>query len=180
MHSSPDGRRDRNVLAAWATAVSDAVRVATEQSTGMGGNGPAALVAIVADPGLGMDDLRKVLALTQPGTVRLVDRLVEQGWVRRRQGPGRAVRLEPTAAGHGAERRVAVARERAVAEVLAGLSEQDIHVMAGLADPVLAATVENVDAMRRLCRLCDRSACEPCPAEDGPTPGHAPPAHAET
>ena len=166
MHISPGGRRDRNVLAAWAIAVSDVVRVATEQSTGMAGNGPAALVAIVADPGLSIDDLRKVLTLTHPGTVRLVDRLVEHGWVRREQGPGRAVRLEPTAAGHAAERRVAAARETAVAKVLAELSEQDIHLMASLADPVLAATVDNVEGMRRLCRLCDRSACEPCPAED--------------
>lgn len=183
MHIRLAGRRDRNVLAAWAIAVSDVVRVAAERSTGMGGNGPAALVAIVADPGLSVDDLRKVLALTHPGTVRLVDRLVEQAWVRRRQGPGRTVRLEPTAAGRAAERRIAVAREEAVAEVLAGLSEQDIHVMAGLAEPVLAKTVENVDAMRRLCRLCNRDACEPCPAEGGATDadlGQAPSAHTET
>ena len=164
----PDGRRDRNVLAAWAIAVSDVVRVATEQATGMAGSGPAALVAVVADPGLSIDELRRVLALTHPGTVRLVDRLVERGWVSREHGPGRTVQLEPTTAGRTAERLLAAERERAVGAALAGLSEHDIHLMAGLADPVLARTIDDVDAMRRLCRLCDRSVCEPCPAEDTP------------
>ena len=78
------------------------------------------------------------------------------------------MRLEPTTSGRAAERLLAAERERAVGAALAGLSEQDIHLMAGLADPVLARTVDDVDAMRRLCRLCDRSVCEPCPAEDTP------------
>src|ERR1700712_817942 len=123
MHISPIGRRDRNVLAAWALAVADVVRRAAEQSTGMGGGGPAALVAIVADPGLTIDELRKILDLTHPGAVRLVDRLVEQGWVRREPGTGRSVRLKPTSSGRAAEHRLAAAREVAVAELLAGLSE---------------------------------------------------------
>ena len=148
MHTEPDGRRDRNVLAAWAIAVSDVVRVATEQAAGMAGSGPAALVAVVADPGLSIGELRRVLALTHPGTVRLVDRLVERGWVSREHGPGRTVRLEPTTAGRAAERLLAAERERAVGAALAGLSEQDIHLMAGLADPVLARTIDDVDAMR--------------------------------
>src|SRR3954453_2545737 len=78
MHITPDARRDRNVLAAWALAVADAVRIASEESTGLSGGAPAALVAIVADPGLSIDQLRHVLALTHPGTVRLVDRLVDK------------------------------------------------------------------------------------------------------
>lgn len=164
------GLRDRNVLAAWAVAVSDAVRAATEQSTGMAGGGPAALVAIVAEPGLSIDDLRRILALTHPGTVRLVDRLVEQGWVHRGHGIGRTVRLESTAAGRAAERQLSQARESAVADLLAALPEDDVHTMAGLIDPLLAANIEDVDAMRRLCRLCARDICNPCPAEDSALP----------
>ncbi|MGI8446511.1 MAG: MarR family winged helix-turn-helix transcriptional regulator [Streptosporangiaceae bacterium] len=165
MHISQPGRRDRNVLAAWAIAVADAVRSAAEQSTGLGGDAPAALVAIVADPGLSIDDLRRVLDLTHPGTVRLVDRLAERGWIRREQGTGRKLRLEATAAGQDAERRLAAAREEAVAALLTVLPDQDIRTMADLVSPVLAATRENAGDMRRLCRLCDRDACEPCPAE---------------
>ena len=170
-------RRDRNTSAAWALALADVIRTATEKSTGLGGGAPAALVAIVADPGLSIEELRRILALTHPGTVRLVDRLIEQGWVRREPGIGRTVRLEPTEAGQDAERRLAVAREESVTQFLTALPEPDVHVLAGLIDPALTGTaVESVDTMRRLCRLCDRTACDPCPTEvpeaDGRGPRH--------
>ncbi|MFB1295726.1 MarR family transcriptional regulator [Mycobacterium sp. pW049] len=165
MHIDADTRRDLNVIAAWANAVSDVVRAAAERSVGITGNGPAALVAIVADPGMSIDELRRVLNLTHPGAVRLVDRLVENGWVRREQGFGRAVCLKATAAGRRAERRLAAAREAAVRDLLAGIGEQDIHAIAELVEPVFGAVIDDVDAMRRLCRLCDRNVCAECPAE---------------
>ena len=162
-------RRDRNVVAAWAIAVTDAVRAAVEEATGMSASGPAAVVAIVADPGLSIDELRRVLGLTHPGTVRLVDRLVENGWVTREQGVGRAVRLMPTASGLAAERRLAAAREKAVADLLSVMPERDVHLVAGLVRPVLGTTVDDVDAMRRLCRLCNRDVCSDCPAAATPS-----------
>ena len=131
----------------------------------MAGSGPAALVTIVADPGLSIDDLRRVLALTHPGTVRLVDRLVERGWVHRVHGKGRTVRLEPTSAGLAVERQLADARETAVADLLATLPADNLHAIAHLVEPIVAATISNRDAMRRMCRLCARDRCEPCPAE---------------
>jgi DNA-binding MarR family transcriptional regulator len=166
MHISPDPRRDRNVLAAWALAVSDGVRLAVERAAGLGGAAPAALVAIVADPGMSIDGLRRVLGLTHPGAVRLVDRLVEHDWVQRAHGVGRTIHLEPTEAGRRAERRIAEAREKAVAQVLAVLPDEDLATIARLVDPVLALTVDDPEANRRLCRLCDREACAPCPAEE--------------
>jgi DNA-binding MarR family transcriptional regulator len=157
-------RRDRNVVAAWAIAVTDVVRAAVEESTGMSASGPAAVVAIVADPGLSIDELRRVLGLTHPGTVRLVDRLVENGWVTREHGAGRTVRLMPTESGLATERELAAAREAAVANLLAVMPERDVHLVAGLVRPVLGGTMNDVDAMRRLCRLCNRDVCSDCPA----------------
>ena len=162
-------RRDRNVVAAWAIAVTDAVRAAVEESTGMSASGPAAVVAIVADPGLSIDELRRVLGLTHPGTVRLVDRLVENGWVTREHGVGRTVRLMPTESGLAAERRLAAAREKAVADLLSVMPERDVHLVAGLVRPVLGTTIDDVDAMRRLCRLCNRDVCSDCPAAATPS-----------
>ncbi|RZT15611.1 DNA-binding MarR family transcriptional regulator [Mycobacterium sp. BK558] len=159
------GSRDRNVLAAWAIALSDVVRTAVEHATGMAGSGPAALVAIVADPGMSINELRRVLDLTHPGAVRLVDRLVEKGWVQRQHGVGRTVLLAPTPVGITVERQLAAAREQAVADLLTAMPEQDVHIVAGLVEPVLGATINDVDAMRRLCRLCDRNVCTSCPAE---------------
>ena len=162
-------RRDRNVVAAWAIAVTDAVRAAVEESTGMSASGPAAVVAIVADPGLSIDELRRVLGLTHPGTVRLVDRLVENGWVTREHGVGRTVRLMPTEFGLAAERRLAAAREEAVADLLSVMPERDVHLVAGLVRPVLGTTIDDLDAMRRLCRLCNRDVCSDCPAAATPS-----------
>jgi DNA-binding MarR family transcriptional regulator len=159
------GSRDRNVVAAWAIALSDVVRTAVEHATGMAGSGPAALVAIVADPGMSINELRRVLDLTHPGTVRLVDRLVEKGWVQRQYGTGRTVLLTPTPLGRTVERQLAKAREKAVAHLLTTMSEHDVHIVAGLVEPVLGTTINDVDAMRRLCRLCDRTVCTDCPAE---------------
>jgi DNA-binding MarR family transcriptional regulator len=156
--------RDRNVLAAWAIAISDGVRAAVEQATGMAGSGPAALVAIVADPGMSIDELRRVLDLTHPGTVRLVDRLVEKGWIRRQQGIGRTMLLVPTRMGTKAERRLAAAREQAVKELLSAMPNGDVHTVAGLVEPVLGSAITDVDSMRRLCRLCNRKVCMDCPA----------------
>jgi DNA-binding MarR family transcriptional regulator len=160
-----EASRDRNVVAAWAVALTDVVRSAVEKSTGMAGSGPAALVAIVADPGMSIDELRRILDLTHPGTVRLVDRLVDNGWVLRRHGTGRTVLLVPTTSGRKAERSLALAREQAVADLLAGMSERDVHTVADLVAPVLARTVNDIDAMRRLCRLCNRDVCDSCPAD---------------
>ena len=159
------GSRDRNVLAAWAIALSDVVRIAVENATGMAGSGPAALVAIVADPGMNIDELRRVLDLTHPGTVRLVDRLVDKAWVQRQHGTGRAVLLAPTPLGIRAERRLAAARERAIADLLTTMPEHDVRIVASLVEPVLGTTINDVNAMRRLCRLCDRNICTDCPAE---------------
>lgn len=160
-----DTRRGHNVVGAAAIAIADTVRVAVERASGMTGSGPAALVAVVADPGLSIDGLRRVLELTHPGTVRLVDRLVEKGWVERQPGVGRTVLLNPTSSGRRAERRLAAAREAALAGLLSGLSDDDVHTVADLVAPLLAATIDDVDAMRRLCRLCNRDVCSQCPAE---------------
>jgi len=158
-------RRNRNVLAAWAVAVSDGVRAAVEKSTQMTGNGPAGLVAVVAEPGLSIDELRRVLDLTHPGAVRLVDRLVERGWIERQPGIGRAVRLVPTKSGKAAERLLAAARDEAIAALLVPMAEKDVQTVAGLVEPALGSIVTDVDEIRRLCRLCDREACGDCPAE---------------
>jgi DNA-binding MarR family transcriptional regulator len=160
-----EARRQYNLIAAWAVAVTDVVRATVEKSTGMAGSGPAALVAIVAEPGLSIDELRRVLGLTHPGAVRLVDRLADRGWILRQHGIGRTLRLVPTAAGRRAERRLAAAREEAVAALLASMPKGDVRTVAGLIEPVLAANINDVDAIRRLCRLCNRDVCGECPAE---------------
>lgn len=147
-------------------AVADAVRASAEQSTGLVGGAPAALVAIVADPGMSIDELRRVLSLTHPGAVRLVDRLVERGWARRENAAGRTLRLMPTASGLAAERDLVRTREAAIEALHASLDEKDVHRIAALVGPALAEATGGIQDLRRLCRLCDREVCTPCPVGD--------------
>ncbi|HWN26657.1 MAG TPA: MarR family winged helix-turn-helix transcriptional regulator [Actinomycetospora sp.] len=157
-----EGARAVNLVGAWVLSVADAVREAAERSTGMGGAGPAALVAVAAEPGMSVETLRRALGLTHPGAVRLVDRLEERGWVERSPGGGRAVALRPTAAGVTARDALLAARHDAIAAQLERLGP-DRERLAAVIEPLLLDQAADAGELRRLCRLCDRAACEPCP-----------------
>jgi DNA-binding MarR family transcriptional regulator len=95
-----DDARRHNLLGAFVLAVADRIRVETENSVGHSGSAAAALVTIAHFPGRTVEFLRQAIGLSHPAAVRVVDRLVEQGLVRRRpSGPGPAVALTVTTAG---------------------------------------------------------------------------------
>src|SRR5579859_4779270 len=73
-----------------------------------------------------VDLLRQVLGLTSSGTVRLVDRMTESGYVERGPGSdGRSTSVTLTPAGRAAARRVAAARASVLEGALAGLPAAD-------------------------------------------------------
>ena len=73
-----------NMLGAVALAVSDAIHETAREIVSHSGETPAALVVIGYGTGPSNDSLLRVLGLSHPGTVRLVDRLVKDGLVERR------------------------------------------------------------------------------------------------
>ena len=159
--------RDGNVLGALSLVVadqmSDAVAAAADQSL----TAAAALSALehFAD-GCSVDRLRRILGLTSSGTVRLVDRLVAAGDVRRREGPdGRTTSIELTAAGRRAARRVTAARGGVLEDALDDLSPAERGDLERLAARVLEGVVrrklarEASESTRWICRLCDMHAC---------------------
>ena len=151
------------MIAAFVLAAADAMRRAVEAEVGQGGAGAAALVTIGAYPGRSLERLRAALEISQPGTVRLVERLEREGWVERRPSPGRASALHLTASGAALVDRLLAARERAVAAVLEGLDPGAVAAMAATAERVLAARTSDRAALERLCRLCERRVCDACP-----------------
>ena len=168
--------RDGNVLGALSLVVadqmSDAVAAAADQSL----TAAAALSALehFAD-GCSVDRLRRILGLTSSGTVRLVDRLVAAGEVRRREGPdGRTTSIELTAAGRRAARRVTAARAGVLEDALGDLSPAERDDLERLAARVLDGVVrrklarEAGDSTRWICRLCDTARVR---ARRGPLPG---------
>jgi MarR family transcriptional regulator, negative regulator of the multidrug operon emrRAB len=124
----------------------------------------SALVTIAAHPDRTIEELREPLGLSQPGAARLVQRLVDAGWVERRGPGGRGgLRLTATAAGHAVLDELFAARRAALLELLEPLSAAERDQLAAMLERLLAARTTGVTGAKRLCRLCERRTCERCP-----------------
>ena len=151
-----------NRLGAVALTLSDRVRDATEDATGMAGGIPAALISLRewAD-GRSVDVLAAAMRLSHSRAVRVVDRLERAGLARREEDPtdGRRalVRLEP--AGRELADRALGARSRVLLDVVAELGAADVRDLERLLAALLDATTIDLGAAMTTCRLCDAHAC---------------------
>lgn len=165
-----DRRRLANLVGTLALVLADRIRVSTEEAAGHAAAAPAALVALnefLARPSI--DEVRAVVGLTHSGTVRLVERMVEEGLVTREAGrDGRSVAVVLTRKGRRVAQRVAAARSAAVAAAFDALSDDDGEVLVRCVEKMLAAvTRERLAARERgeepaggwICRLCAFEAC---------------------
>ncbi len=156
--------RDANLLGALAVAVAGRIDTSSEA---------AALVALhVYLGGATVEALRRVLGLSHPATVRLVDRLAARGLLDRAPGADRrTVALHLTAEGHAAADAVLGARRSAVAEVLGALDGAERDAFVPLLERLLHGLVGDRAHARRICRLCDAHACGHddgrCPVTNG-------------
>jgi DNA-binding MarR family transcriptional regulator len=172
------------MLGVASLAVMDRLRAAVVAGAAVGEVEAGALVHVQAWPGGSVGDLAGVVGLSQPATVRLVDRLVDQELVRREAGRDRrTVALVLTEAGSHAADAVLVARGEALAPVLAALSAAERTMLERLLGRVVAGLADDRPAAVRLCRLCDREACTSgpgCPLEHTIRAGDARPARSAT
>jgi DNA-binding MarR family transcriptional regulator len=159
------GSRPSNLLGAASLAVTGAVREAVEEAVGLGGAVPAALVTIDAYPDRSMEALRAALGISQPGVVRLVERIEARGWVRRRSADGRSVALTLTASGRRTVARLLRARDDALARMVEPLDDAERRQLEPLLAKLLAAQTGDRRDLERLCRLCHRAACDHCPVD---------------
>jgi DNA-binding MarR family transcriptional regulator len=124
----------------------------------------SALVTIAAHPDRTVEELRAPLGLSQPGAARLVQRLVDAGWVQRGGPGGRGgYRLRATDVGRRVVDDFAAVRRGALLDLLEPLSEAERAQLAGMLERMLAARTEDTTAAKRLCRLCERRVCARCP-----------------
>jgi DNA-binding MarR family transcriptional regulator len=151
--------RDANLLGTLSLAVANRMEQAV--ASPLGPSAPAALSALEGYlGGEPIDALRQVLALTHSGAVRVVDRLEDAGLAARRPGPdGRSVAVALTPAGQAAADGVRAAREHALADALAVLTEEERATLSALHEKLLAGLTSDRASARRLCRLCDVDAC---------------------
>lgn len=156
--------RTANLLGTVALAVVDRIEDTARDILNHSGETPAALVVIGYGLGPSNDQLRRILGLSHPGSVRLVDRLVVAGLVERRVGRDRrAIALHLTEKGEALRERLLAGRLAAVRSVLEPLTEPEQDLLAALLQKILPA-IGTTDLQRcTLCRLCDDRVCVDCP-----------------
>jgi len=153
--------RAANLAGALAQVIADQAADAMAEAGGGSLSSAAALSALLHFlDAPSVDMLRQVLGLSPSGTVRLLDRLEESGYVRR--GPaddGRSVSVTLTRAGRAAAQRVTGARAAVLERALAVLSPPDRQAFEQLAGQVLVGLMRGPGAVRWICRLCDTGVC---------------------
>jgi MarR family transcriptional repressor of emrRAB len=156
--------RTTNLLGAVGLAVADRIESAARAILSHAGETPAAVVVIGYGLGPSNDQLRRILGLSHPGCVRLVDRLVADGLVERRPGRDkRAIALHLTGKGMVLREELLVGRLAAIRPLLTPLTGDEQNTFAVLLHKILAS-METTDAERcTLCRLCDNRVCTDCP-----------------
>jgi DNA-binding MarR family transcriptional regulator len=162
----PGDLRDLNIIGAFALALADDFKSAMEDLAESNESACAALIVIGQESGLSVDRLSRILRLSQPGTVRLVDRLAAARLVERKAGADRrAVALRLTDAGKRQVKSLQVGRQHALAQALRGLDDWERSTLAAIASKVLRGLEHSEVECDRRCRLCDESACpdETCP-----------------
>jgi DNA-binding MarR family transcriptional regulator len=150
-----------NLLGALSLALVDRVSAAVAAATDQSDSAAAALSALhffLERPTI--DTMRQVLGLTSSGAVRMVDRLEQLGYVKRRPGDdARATFVVLTAAGRRAAERVARARAGELDPALAVLSPSERETLEHLIGRVLAGMIRPPGAVKWTCRLCDTEVC---------------------
>ena len=150
-----------NRLGALALVVSDRTSAVL---TGLAGHSTSAAAALSAlnhfldAPSIEL--LRQVLGLTHSATVRLVDRLEEDGYVRRRPGPdARTASVVLTAAGRRVAARLSAARLEVLSGLVAELGSEERSALDDILGRLLVSLMRQPGATRWTCRLCDTDAC---------------------
>ena len=88
MKRRPEELRLENIWRAMSLATVDKMEQAFAAETGRGPSAVAALLQIGVEPGLSIERLRRIIALSHSASVRLVDQLVAEGLVRREVSAG--------------------------------------------------------------------------------------------
>jgi DNA-binding MarR family transcriptional regulator len=166
MYSLED--RAANLLGALSLLVDGEVREAVAAAASGGGVLAEAVIVVKDQPGVTIDWLGRVLRVSQPGAVHVVNRMVTMGWVDKRPGAdARSRALYLTRAGKAAARAILRARHRALRELVGRLPARRREQLAAVAETLLRPLPDSEAELARLCRLCDRSCCGSCPVHQG-------------
>ena len=159
MHVSMESSEDRlaNLLGVTALAAADRLDEAR-------GSASAALVHLQAHPGGSIEALRQVLGISQPATVRLVDRLAAQGRLERRPGADRrTLSLHLTDKGHREASAILARRADRLRDLLSALDKRERAALMPLLERLVSSLAHDRAGALHTCRMCDRVACTSAP-----------------
>jgi DNA-binding MarR family transcriptional regulator len=152
--------RTANLLGALSGVVTERLVQRLKRHPNQTDSAAAALNVLTFWEGASNTELAKVLGLSHPATVRLVDRLEGAGLVEARPGRDkRAVALHLTDAGRAHVKDVLADRCAALAEVTDALTPKEQEVLATLLEKLLRSATAGVIEAAHICRLCDEMAC---------------------
>jgi DNA-binding MarR family transcriptional regulator len=160
--------RQANLLGALAVAVIDRMHDELTGADERGLSGTAALIHLRLRPGENIDFLARLLDISHPATVRIVDRLEAEGLLERRSGrDARARLLVLTPAGRRAALAALRMRLELLEEVLAPLTAGERRRLEQILEKLLGGLVEDRWDARHMCRLCDFITCDDpeCPVD---------------
>lgn len=157
--------RTLNIVGAFALGLGDRIRRATQGKALLAGETSAALSAIGHSPGLSIDQLRHIVGLSHPGTVRLLERLNNLGLIRKIPGKAdkRVVTIQLTEAGVRERQIMLQRRQTAIANVLQVLDGDELCMLERLAEKMAKTFCGDVTTSLNVCRLCDNGVCSDCP-----------------
>jgi DNA-binding MarR family transcriptional regulator len=154
--------RVANRLGAVALTLSDAIRDAVEDATGMSGGAPAALISLHewAD-GRSVEVLADAMRVSHSRAVRVVDGLEAAGLARRQRSPddGRRALVVLESEGHALAEQAMAARAAVLLEAVASLDADDTPQLDRLLGPLLAARTHGSRTAAGICRMCDAHTC---------------------
>lgn len=134
--------RTANLLGVVGLAIADRVEEAARDILSHAGETPAAVVVIGYGLGPSNELLRRILGLSHPGSVRLVDRLVSDGLVERRKGrDNRTIALYLTEAGQDLREDLLKGRLAAIRPLLLSLTAAEQELLASLLHKMLSSKV---------------------------------------
>ncbi len=166
---SPSEAHLANILGALAIAVADRLDDDARQHDQTGLE-QATLTVVALVPGMSQQDLQRRLGLSQPGTTRLIDRLVARGLLTRDSGPDeRTHALHLTRTGQAHARSARLRRGQLLDAVISSLDREALVVVSEAIDQLLSSLVLLGTSPYRTCRFCDQPACTAggmsCPVE---------------
>lgn len=163
-----DTERTANLLGAASLAITDLTLGEGARLARLSTSSTAALVTLLADPGLSVSELGRRVRLTQPAAARMVDSLAADGLVERVPSVvnRRWVTVRPTDRGARLAQRLLQGRNAPLVAMIAHLDQRDQEALATLLETLLVQVYREVGQGQRMCRFCDRTSCTrsaPCP-----------------